>query len=343
MIDQAAENFLQDHVGEKFEISKLAGDAGAREYYRITGTEPQYVFCDSRPVQQTIKPFCVIQKILRDLGLRVPHIYEAEKGFMLLEDLGDINLSQRFDAKPENQKLYLEKCIASLAHLHKQTVSPPAYFEMQVYDQDLFIEQASLFCQTWLPLIYRDSSTLLEAQSHFMALYKQVAKIACSGSKHLMLRDFFLGNIMWLPREENFQKACIIDFQDAGIGPVFYDVISLLQDARRDIPQDLEAEMIEYYCKLSDTEFTDTHRQQYAALGVLRHTRILSVFIRLAVLDKTGYLEFLPRVWKQLENSIAALNLMPLTQWFDKYIPVENRTQPELSAIQAYLRKDDFS
>lgn len=328
--DQFLSNFFEN---THYTQEKLLGDAGARHYIRISTTDTSYILCDAREIPETIPDFCKIQSLLHDFGLRVPTIYASSEHFMLLEDLGTENLAALYDASPEQQTEYLTGCIQALAHLHQQPLAALKGKNLPCYDVDLFKEQTQLFTDMWLPLQNYTKEEAETAKTQFAILYRKIAAEACSGTQHLLLRDFFVGNIMWMPKSEGHHRACLIDFQDAGLGPSLYDLVSLLQDARRDIPNVLHQEMLALYCSIMDISLDNQFNKQFSAIAIIRHTRILAVFIRLAAIGKEAYLSYIPRVWSQLEQALNQYSDAATSEWFDRFIPSEARNIPSLHLI----------
>ena len=147
----------------------------------------------------------------------------------------------------------------------------------------------------------------------------------------LVLRDYHVDNLMRLDRRTGVAACGLLDFQDAVIGPASYDVVSLLEDARRDIPEALVAEMRDYYL----SAFPELNRDEFfascAILGAQRHCKVIGIFTRLCVRDgKPGYLHHIPRVWRLLENSVAHPVMEPLRLWLDANIPASLRAIPSV-------------
>ena len=140
------------------------------------------------------------------------------------------------------------------------------------------------------------------------------------------IRDYHAENLLWLPSRAGVQRVGILDFQLAQLGQSGYDLVSLLQDARRDVSPELEAQMLRHY--RDATNAPDDFDHHYALLGAQRNTKIIGIFTRLWKRDGKGrYLYFLPRMWALLERDLAHPALAPLKAWFDTNIPAEARAQ----------------
>jgi N-acetylmuramate 1-kinase len=154
----------------------------------------------------------------------------------------------------------------------------------------------------------------------FNAALRDVLDRHANGPKVMILRDYHSENLMWLPGREDLDKVGILDFQLAQMGQRGYDLVSLLQDARRDVPPQVEQAMIRHY--LDKTGASDVFLARYAALGAQRALRILGIFARLCLVDgKPGYLELIPRVWQQLHRNLAHPALAALRQVCDGLLP----------------------
>ena len=141
-----------------------------------------------------------------------------------------------------------------------------------------------------------------------------------------MLRDYHSPNLMWLPEREGIRRVGILDFQDALSGPLAYDLVSLLQDARLDVPEALEREQLARYCAARGAQSQQFSSDQfvalYATLGAQRNSKILGIFARLAKRDgKRGYLAHIPRVARYLERDLAHPALAELRRFYARELP----------------------
>jgi hypothetical protein len=170
-----------------------------------------------------------------------------------------------------------------------------------------------------------------EVRAEFLALWGEVFDRLQQEPPACVLRDFHSPNLLWLPDRSGLARVGIIDFQDAQRGSTGYDLASLLQDARVDVPEALEARLLEHYLReaaKADPAFdADTFKFAYAALGAQRNTKILGIFVRLSRRDgKAQYLTHLPRIWRYVERNLRNPRLAGLAAWYDRYFPAETRT-----------------
>jgi aminoglycoside/choline kinase family phosphotransferase len=165
------------------------------------------------------------------------------------------------------------------------------------------------------------------ARAEFLELWRPLFERLQRQPQVLVLRDFHSPNLIWLPERSGVARVGIIDFQDAQRGSAAYDLASLLQDARVDVPAPLAEELFAYYCgRLAEAapRFDRGEFQfAYNALGAQRSTKILGIFVRLAHRDgKRQYLAHLPRIWGYLERNLTHVSLAPLATWYEKHFPM---------------------
>ena len=171
-----------------------------------------------------------------------------------------------------------------------------------------------------------------DARAEFLALWDAPFAMLGALPPAWVLRDYHSPNLLWLPERESVARVGIIDFQDAMRGPPAYDLVSLLQDARVDVPPDLEAHLLDHYCAGAGARQTGFDRDAfafaYAALGAQRDTKILGIFARLAKRDgKPHYMRHNSRLWRYLERDLAHPQLSALKSWYDRHLPADARTR----------------
>ena len=306
----------------------LAGDASARRYERLTRGDATAVLMDDPPPGHSVGPFVRIAEQLRSMGYSVPNIFAADEalGFALVEDFGDDSFSVLLagPGAPSLERTLYEAAADFLIDLHRQ--SAPS--DLPGYDPAWMLSDAALFLKTALG---DEAEHATEAE--FKAAWCRPLEEATQGSAVLCLRDFHAGNLMWLPARGDggcdtaeFGRVGLLDFQDARLGPAAYDLVSLLQDARRNLGAGLEQAMVARYLDALPNPDEAAFRAAYAILGAQRAVRIIGVFHRLARRDgKPGYLAHLPRVWQHLDTNLAHPALAPVRAWFDRWVPSQAR------------------
>lgn len=286
-------------------ITPLAGDASFRRYFRILGRDGNAVLMDAPPPHEDTRPFLAVADHLHRLGFAAPRILarDTDAGLVLLEDFGDDRMREALDADPTREDAIYTQAIDLIRDLHQHPGGDLLPYDMAVYQRE-----AGLFVEWYMPAV-----GLEVAPGWTEAWAAALAPIAHDHST-TVLRDYHAENIMLLPDG----SLGLLDFQDALAGHAAYDLVSLLQDARRDVSADLEARMLDYYGPVD--------RAAYALLGAQRNAKILGIFTRLWKRDgKPRYLAFQPRMWTYLERDLEHPALAPVKTWFDAHVPVAKR------------------
>jgi aminoglycoside/choline kinase family phosphotransferase len=200
-----------------------------------------------------------------------------------------------------------------------------APYRLSHYDADALLTEATLLIDWFWPALH-GKSTPDAVREEFTGLWTRLLKDAAVEDQALVLRDYHSPNLMWLKEREGLQKVGILDFQDALIGCAAYDLVSLLQDARLDVPEALEAEHLARYCAARSAKAkqfsSDRFRALYATLGAQRNSKILGIFARLAKRDgKRGYLAHIPRVARYLARDLDHPALAELKAWYGRELP----------------------
>ncbi|RZA06549.1 MAG: aminoglycoside phosphotransferase, partial [Proteobacteria bacterium] len=237
---------------------------------------------------------------------------------VLIEDFGADRMRDWLDDNPAAEYETYRAAIDALARLHK---SPPGPFAP--YDMDVYQREAALFHEWYCPAAGIEVDAASYAQAWEQALAPMLPR---QNPGVTVLRDYHAENIMLLP--DGAQG--LIDFQDALVGHPAYDIVSLLQDARRDVTPELERAMLDHYLAQVDAgpDFAADFEADYARLGAQRNAKIVGIFARLWKRDgKPRYLAFIPRVWEALERDLAHPALAPVARWFDANVPAEIRAR----------------
>ena len=301
----------------------LAGDASFRRYERIELAGRKAVLMDAPPDKEDIRPFLAVARQLRDFGYSAPAVLaaDASAGLALLEDLGDDSYTRLLDGTGDEGALYAA-AVDLLADLHRRP--PPA--ELPPYDDKRLLEEANLLMDWYLPALEGPPPT--RVKSEYEELWLSLFPLARVGPEVLVLRDYHADNLMWLPGRRALARVGLLDFQDAVRGPAAYDLVSLLEDARRDVPPDLTERMIGRYLDATGAD-PEPFRAAYAVLGAQRNAKIVGIFTRLWKRDrKPAYLDFIPRVWALLERDLEHPALAPVKAWLERRVPHRRRRLP---------------
>ena len=317
-------DFLSRHGWADADRRVLAGDASFRRYDRLTRAGTAMVLMDAPPPHEDIRPFVQVARYLQSLGLAAPEIVAADDaaGLLLLEDLGDDLFSRVLgEGRADERELY-EAATDVLIALHKSGTKA----DLPAYD-DATMLPLTLFVADWFaPLAGIDLPA--SARDDYAALWRDNLPKSHIGPDTVILRDYHADNLVWLPERKGLARIGLLDFQDAMIGPRVYDLVSLLEDARRDVtPATVDATIARYLAAFPDLD-PQTFATAYAVAGAQRNCRIIGQFCRLLSRDgKPGYQDLLPRVWGHLAHDLEHPANAPLKDWLDRWVPPAKRTR----------------
>jgi len=314
----SAPAFLARNGWEGAEIRPLAGDASFRRYFRVHKGGKTAVLMDAPPAHEDIGPFLTVAGHLLDRGFSPPRPLAVDRaqGLLLLEDFGDDRVGPLLERAPEREREIYESAVDILARIAAQ----PAPGDIAPYDDAAMTREVALFTDFYAPALAMeaDQGSFLEA---WREVWGGILRIV-ERNPVLVLRDYHADNLMALPGG----GLGLLDFQDALAGHPAYDLVALLQDARRDVAPALEEAMIARYADAANVADPDRFRAHYEILGAQRNTKILGIFTRLWKRDgKPHYLPLQPRVWAYLERNLAHPALAPVRTWFDANVPAEKR------------------
>ena len=315
----SAPDFLAEHGWGGAEIRPLAGDASFRRYFRVHRSGESAVLMDAPPEHEDIGPFLTVAGHLLDRGFSPPRplAVDRQRGLLLLEDFGDDRVGPLLRREPWRERPIYEAAVDILVRL----AAMPAPADLQPYDDSAMTREVLLFTEWYSPALGLevDGEGWLEA---WRSVWGEVLRIV-EASPVLVLRDFHADNLMALG---GGSELGLLDFQDALGGHAAYDLVSLLQDARRDVPRELEEGMIDRYVQGANVADRDLFRAHYEILGAQRNSKILGIFTRLWKRDgKAHYLPLQPRVWSYLERNLAHPALGPVRAWFEANVPEDKR------------------
>lgn len=305
----------------------LAADASFRRYFRLVDGDRRAVLMDAPPPHEDVRPYVAVAAMLRGHGLSAPEIFaeDREQGILLIEDFGDDTYTRLLGRGADETRLYT-LAIDTLIALQRSIAEPPP---LPPYDVEALLREAALLIEWYAPAVL-GAPLSTELCEEYLALWRELAPLVETGAATLVLRDYHVDNLMLLDGRSGVQGCGLLDFQDALAGPAGYDLVSLLEDARRDVPPALREAMTERYL----AAFPALDRAQFhraaAILAAQRNAKIIGIFTRLWLRDgKPRYLGHIPRVWQLLEADLREPALGRLARWLDRHLPPAVRRIPD--------------
>lgn len=341
--DDLENAFLAAHGWAEAARGGIAGDASFRRYKRLTQAGGAHaILMDAAPPREDVRPFIALTRHLTAHGFAAPRLmaHDVVHGFLLLEDLGDDRYSRAMAADPGLEEPLYAAAVDALAALHELSVpnqlpvTEAVAYDVPAYNEALYLREAALFTDWYMPALLGGPLPSTDRRE-FLALWAGATGLTTPQKPVLVLRDYHADNLMWLPARDGIARVGLLDYQDAVRGHRAYDLVSLLEDARRDVPPVLAEQMLARYIAVTGVE-PDTFRRDYAILGAQRNTKIIGIFSRLYARDgKAVYLDLIPRVWGLLERDLQHPALLHIKKWLDARIPAAaRRAPPQPSALK---------
>jgi len=345
---KALRQFLADAGFADAKRQRMPGDASIRSYARLIRDDGVVILMNSprRPdgpatydgntysaavhLAEDVKPFVAIDNGLRARGLSAPAIHHADldAGFLITEDFGSEGFIEGDPPRPIAERY--EAAVDVLVALHREPLpevlplAPQITYAIPAFDIDAMLVEIGLMLEWYLP--DRGAEPANEMRAEFVTAWRDLLGKAAAMPKTWVMRDFHSPNLIWLGERSGISKVGIIDFQDAVLGSAAYDLVSLLQDARIDVPEQLELALLTRYIKArrgSDESFDPAgFAELYAIMSAQRNTRLLGTFARLNRRDgKPQYLRHQPRIWTYLGRSLAHPALARAREWYSANVP----------------------
>ncbi len=327
---------------------RMPGDASIRSYARLIRDDGVVILMNfpRRPdgltvydgksysaavhLAEDVKPFVAIDNGLRARGFSAPSIHHADldAGFLITEDFGIAAFVEGDPPAPVAERY--EAATDVLAALHREALpetlplAPQVTHAIPTFDTDALLVEVGLMLEWYLPDHGAELTEQMRAE--FITMWRDLLSKPAAAGKTWVLRDFHSPNLIWLEQRPDIARVGIIDFQDAVLGPAAYDLVSLLQDARVDVPEQLELALLTRYIKArraSDDSFDPAgFAELYAIMSAQRNTRLLGTFARLNRRDgKPQYLRHQPRIWTYLNRSLAHPVLSRAREWYSANVP----------------------
>ncbi len=319
------QSFLEQNGYAAARRIPLAGDASFRRYERLCGGPRPALLMLCPPGREPVGPFLRIAALLRGFGLSAPAVYAADEvaGLALIEDLGDDTFTALL-ARGEDETALYRLAVEILATLHRR----PAPAGLPAWDHRAMAEAAAAtLLDWWWPAMFGEPPARAVRLGFAAAAAETLAPFA-GDETVLVHRDFHVDNLLRLDRP-GIAACGLLDFQDAAAGHRAYDVMSLLEDARRDVSPEVRRAALAHYLDLCGIADRGRFLAAFAAHAALRHARVAALWTRLERRDgKAQYLRLAPRTWRLLERALAHPACAPLAAWFDAHIPRERRRAP---------------
>ena len=327
---------------------RMPGDASTRSYARLVRDDGVVILMNSplRPdgpavydgksysaavhLAEDVKPFVAIDNGLRERGFSAPSIHHADldAGFLITEDFGSAGFIEGDPPRPIAERY--EAATDMLAALHREAlpeilpVAPQITYAIPTFDTDALLVEVGLMLEWYMP--DRGAELTDNMRAEFVMMWRDLLSKAAAAARTWVLRDFHSPNLIWLGDRPDIARVGIIDFQDAVLGPAVYDPVSLLQDARVDVPEQLELALLTRYIKArraSDDTFDPAgFAELYVLMSAQRNTRLLGTFARLNRRDgKPQYLRHQPRIWTYLSRTLVHPVLARAQQWYSANVP----------------------
>jgi len=344
---RGARDLLARSGWSEAEREHMQGDASTRAYERLrkpTGEKAILMISPPRPdgppvrngkpysaiahIAENIRPFVAVDLALRAQGVSAPEIYAADLvgGFAVMEDLGQEGVIGPTGPIPERYA----QAAALLAELHTRDLPqelplPPGTYIIPPYDIDALLIEVELLLDWYAPHV-AGVHPASGSRARFQNLWRGMLAAPLAGRQTWTLRDYHSPNLLWLPQRQGLQRIGVIDFQDCVMGPPAYDVVSLLQDARLDVADDLELKLLSHYARVR-RQFEPgfdmaSFASAYAVMGAQRASKILGIFVRLDKRDgKPNYLAHLPHMKRYLRKNLGHPALAELRFWFEANLP----------------------
>jgi hypothetical protein len=334
--DALRQNFLSETGFDDSRLVPIPQDASFRRYFRLVDNEHGWLLMDAPPQTERLDAWLAIARHLADLGLRTPAVLRSDttNGFALIEDFGDQTFTRLLDAGETPEALY-SQATDLLVHLHRQ---PNVFLDaLKPYDLDALMDEAILLPDWFLPLV-SGKPVVSEDHHRYQEIWERVFASLPTPAISLVLRDFHVDNLMRLPGDAPLQQIGLLDFQDALIGPMAYDLMSLLEDARRDLPSPVAERMKQRYFEAMPLLEMENFTIWYRVLAAQRHCKVAGIFSRLALRDdKPHYLTHIPRVLGLLQMHLDEPLLRPLADWLRAHGIIANA--PKIPADYQSVRR----
>lgn len=316
--------FIAQHGWEDAARMKIASDASHRSYVRLRQNGQSVMVMDAPPPHENAHAFVQVAQALCETGLSAPRIMaqDLKHGFLLLEDFGDMSLQKTLAAGGDVKEFFKKACETTI--FLRRHYNASTWHFLSRYEMEHFHQEHGLLLEHHMPAWGLNVTD--EATQEFFAIMEQLLKEALRQEKIPTMRDYHIDNLMWLKGRKGVKEVGLLDFQDALMGPACFDLVSLVDDVRYEVPYSLKEDCLAYYhAQFKDENFFD----HAAILSLQRLLKIAGIFVRLERRDgKSQYRQFLPRTWHLIEDYLRRDIFTSLRGWFDTHLPHAMRHAP---------------
>jgi tRNA threonylcarbamoyl adenosine modification protein YjeE len=337
--------FLDESGYGEAKRERMQGDASTRIFERLMLDGQTMILMNAPPrpdgppirdgksysaiahLAENTVPYVAVAGALLERNLSAPVILHADTtlGLVIMEDLGDDRVVAGDPPAPIEARY--QAALDVLISLHRRRlpdILSSFDYELPQYDLDAFLIEVELLLDWYL--VHARAPTTEGRRGIFLSLWREALLPAVEAPATWVLRDFHSPNLLWLPGRHDVSRIGIVDFQDAVLGPPAYDVASLLQDARVNVPEPLEVALLSRYVRARQNDDRRFDASEFALLystmAAQRATKVLGIFARLNQRDgKPQYLRHIPRIWRYLQRSLEHPDLAPLRAWYEANVP----------------------
>ena len=295
-------------------LTPVVQDASSRKYFRLENKD-NLLIMDSKLSENNNERFISISNFLNKINLSAPKVFDFDKkkGLLLIEDMGKRTFSEALKNNISETFLY-KKAIDTLITLHKNHIPR----NIPYYSEDILISEVNLFIEWFCPSI--GLKLTQEAITSWKKIWKDYLNPLTIRNNAMVLRDFHADNLFWLPDRLKEKQVGIIDFQDALVGHIAYDLSSLLQDVRRNVSNKTRKIAIEYFIEKSGITDKRNFIRHYRILTAQRNAKIAGIFVRLAKRDgKTSYLSMVDKAVRLFKDAAKEAELLEILSWLKSH------------------------
>jgi len=314
-----------------FKLKPIKSDASFRKYFRvyIRNQKRNLLLVNSPKKTENNLGYLKATNIFEKINLSVPKIisFNISKGSFLIEDFGINTYTNSLKNGESEYKLY-NLATDILIYINNQSKNLKK--KLPQYTNKKLIEESMLFLEWYWPAIHKNKPKK-DVVNEFIKIWNNLLNKNLRTKKVLVHRDFHIDNLFFLKDRKGLKACGLIDFQDAVIGPTSYDLVSLLEDARRNVNKEIIFKMYNKFVRKLSKKQKEDFVKEYKVLATNRHLKVIGIFTRLCKRDKkNSYLKHIPRLWKLIEYNLNFYSLSELNKWINEFFPKKFRIRPKL-------------